>query len=167
MRRHVVLAAAFGAAWLAGVKITPPPLRDLPDPPLPIDDKVSCCESHDTNYMAWTRQHPGLTIGPQDIISDKGDEIYSFMRLQGIRNLLIMGVHTNMCILNRSFAIKRMTRMGVRCVLVRDLTDAAYDPAQRPFVSHEQGTELVVQHIEKYWCPSMLSKDLVARLSPK
>ena len=86
------------------------------------------------------------------------------MRLRGIRNLLVMGVHTNMCILNRSFAIKRMTRMGIHSVLVRDLTDAAYDTSKRPFVSHEQGTELVIQHIEKYWCPSMLSKDLVAQL---
>jgi hypothetical protein len=39
-----------------------------------------------------------------------------------------------------------------------------YDPRQRPRVSHERGTELVVQHIERYWCPSIPSEDLT-RLS--
>ncbi len=72
-----------------------------------------------------------------------------------------MGVHTNMCILNRGFAIKQMTRWGIRTVLVRDLTDAMYDPQDRPFVSHAQGTELVIQHIEKYWCPTAVSTDLL------
>jgi hypothetical protein len=43
--------------------------------------------------------------------------------------------------------------MGVRCNLVRDLTDAMYNPARRPFVSHDHGTELVIEHIEKYWRP--------------
>jgi hypothetical protein len=75
-----------------------------------------------------------------------------------------MGVHANMCILNRSFAIKRMTEWGLRCVLVRDLTDAMYNPARKPFVSHAAGTELVIEHIEKYWCPSTRSADLLAAL---
>ena len=54
-----------------------------------------------------------------------------------------------------------MTRWGIHCVLVRDLTDAMYNPIKPPFVTHEDGTELVIQHIEKYWCPSILSKDLI------
>jgi len=70
-------------------------------------------------------------------------------------------VHTNMCVLGRSFAIRQMTRWGVPCVLVRDLTDTMYNPRMRPFVSHEEGTELVVEHIERYWCPTVLSEELV------
>jgi hypothetical protein len=53
-----------------------------------------------------------------------------------------------------------MTRLGFEVVLVRDLTDAMYDPRKRPFVSHTRGTELVVEHIEAKWCPSILSDDL-------
>jgi hypothetical protein len=45
-------------------------------------------------------------------------------------------------------------------VLVRDLTDAGYDPRLRPFVSEARGTELVVEHIERNFCPSVLSEDL-------
>ena len=69
-----------------------------------------------------------------------------------------------MCILNRTFAIKQMTKWGVRCILLRDLTDAMYDPQAAPFVSHERGTELVIEHIERHWCPSALSADLRAAL---
>jgi hypothetical protein len=71
-----------------------------------------------------------------------------------------MGVHTNMCVLGRPFGIRQMVRLGKNVVLARDLTDAMYDPRQPPYVSHARGTELVVEHIERYWCPSMLGKDL-------
>jgi hypothetical protein len=46
-------------------------------------------------------------------------------------------------------------------VLVRDLTDAMYDPRDHPYVSHKRGTEMVIEHIERYWCPSILSADLL------
>jgi hypothetical protein len=75
-----------------------------------------------------------------------------------------MGVHTNMCVLNRTFAIKQMTKWGIRTVLVRDLTDAMYNPGDRPYVSHDRGTELVVEHIEKYWCPTVVSGEVARAL---
>ena len=142
-------------------KIDPPAPRQIDAPPLPIDDTDGGCDSDEKTYKAWTRQHPAIKIAGEDYISDKGPEIYSALKHEGIERLLVMGVHTNMCILNRTFAIKQMTRWGVNCALVRDLTDAMYDPKDKPFVSHDRGTELVVEHIEKYWCPSTLSKHLL------
>src|SRR5580692_4857113 len=56
--------------------------------------------------------------------------------------------------------IRQMTRLGFHVVLVRDLTDTMYDPRTRPFVSHARGTELVIEHIETMWCPSILGEDL-------
>jgi hypothetical protein len=76
----------------------------------------------------------------------------------------VAGVHANMCVLNRTFAIRQMTKWGVRCLLVRDLTDAMYNPLRHPVVSHERGTELVIEHIEKYWAPTVSSVDLVRAL---
>jgi nicotinamidase-related amidase len=137
----------------------------IEDPPLPIDDSKGGCDTGDTFYKAWSRQHPAIPIAAGDAISDKGVEIYPMLRSRGITNVLVMGVHTNMCVLNRSFAIKQMTRLGMHCVLVRDLTDAMYDPKAKPFVSHDRGTQLVIEHIEKYWCPSVLSTDISAALS--
>ncbi|MEO7142409.1 MAG: isochorismatase [Bryobacteraceae bacterium] len=149
---------------LAAPQVAPPASLALSDPPLPIDDKAGGCETHDKFYKAWTREIATLKIGAGDVISDKGAEVYSFLRYRGIENLLVMGVHVNMCILNRTFAIKQMTKWGIHCVLVRDLTDSMYNPEAAPHVSHPRGTELVVEHIEKYWAPSALSRDLVKAL---
>lgn len=148
-------------------KIDPPPALTLPDPPLPIDDKRGGCETPDQFYKAWTREHPGLRIDPADVISDNGAEIYSFLRDRDIRTLLVVGVHTNMCVLNRTFAIKRMTALGIRCILVRDLTDAMYNPQDPPHVSHDAGTQLVIEYIEKYWAPTATSFDLLRAFGVK
>ena len=86
--------------------------------------------------------------------------MYSILKEKGITTLVVMGVHTNMCVLNRSFAIKQMRKWGVDTYLVRDLTDAMYNPKMRPFVPHDRGTELIIEYIETYWCPSITGKDL-------
>jgi len=132
------------------------------DPPLPIDDTDGGSDTGETPWhKAWSRQHAGIEIDPRvDVISDQGPEIFAFLQQRGIAHLLIAGVHTNMCILNRSFGIKQMVRWGVDVALVRDLTDAMYNPARSPYVSHEQGTQLVIEYIEKFWCPTLLSQDL-------
>ena len=153
----------FRQRILAVPGIEPPEDIELPDSePLPIDDSDGGCDSGEVpGRKPWSRQNSAIKITGGDVISDSGREIYGFMRHRGIENLISMGVHTNMCILKRSFGIKQMTRWGVKCVLVRDLTDAMYNPARPPYVSHEEGTELVVQHIEKCWCPTVLSDDLM------
>jgi hypothetical protein len=66
-----------------------------------------------------------------------------------------------MCILNRSFAVKQMVRWGMGVALIRDLTDSLYNPAMRPYVCHEEGTRLVIDFIEKFWCPSVDSQQLL------
>jgi len=140
----------------------PQPL-DLPDPPQPIDASDGGCDDEPQCKSGgpWTRQDPVIEIGPNDGISDNGQEVYNLLQTKGISTLLIMGVHTNMCILGRSFSIKAMTRLGIDCILVRDLTDAMYNPRKSPFVSHQAGTNLVIGYIEKYWCPTILSQDLL------
>jgi nicotinamidase-related amidase len=154
------------AAAAAAPKAEPPPPLDVAAPPLPIDDSSGGCDTPgEKTFRAWTREHPGIPITGGDLITDRGDEVYAALKAHGINHLLIAGVHTNMCILNRSFAIKQMTRWGVPCILLRDLTDAMYDPRDRPYVSHEQGTQLVIEHIEKYWCPTALSADLLAAIA--
>lgn len=132
---------------------------------LPIDDSDGGCDDlpQCKNHKAWTRQHARIRLMPGDGVSDSGQEIYNALRERGIKNILYMGVHANMCVLGRPFAIRQMTALGFNCVLVRDLTDAMYNPRMKPNVTHAAGTELVIQHIEKYWCPTALSKDLRPR----
>ena len=86
-----------------------------------------------TNSLA---RGPGLDAGnrqieikPVDGISDKGDEVYNLMRQKGVENVIVMGVHTNMCVLNRPYAIRPLVNQGMDVALVWDLTDTMYNPA--------------------------------------
>jgi nicotinamidase-related amidase len=146
--------------------VEPPPPLDHADPPLPIDDSDEGSDTGETTtFKAWSRQHPGLAIDQErDFITDNGPQVYSILQQQGIEQALIMGVHTNMCVLRRSFAIKQMVKWGVNIALARDLTDTMYNPARPPYVSHDEGTRLVVEYIEKFWCPSLVSSDLLHNL---
>jgi nicotinamidase-related amidase len=139
----------------------PPKELHITSPPLPIDDSGGGCDTAgDKEHRVWSCEHPGLTVAPEDYISDSGQEVYNLLRSRGIETVFYTGVHTNMCILNRTFAIKQMTKWGVHCILLRDLTDAMYNPQDAPHVTHQQGTELVVEYIEKYWGPTALSEGL-------
>ncbi|MGD0500373.1 MAG: hypothetical protein ABSC23_18280 [Bryobacteraceae bacterium] len=111
------------------------------------------------NYP-WEREHPAIQIIGYDGISADGQEIYNFLKQEGITNVALMGVHANICIMNRAFGCREMTRLGFNTVVARDLVDGMYDPRRRPFVSHERGTELIVEFIEATWCPSILGADL-------
>lgn len=143
--------------------VAPPAELAREDPPLPVDASDGGSDTGEGDwYKAWRRQHPGIWIDyGRDVISDQGREVYSFMAGRGIDRLLIMGVHTNMCVLGRSFAIKQMVRWGKQVALVRDLTDAMYNPARPPYVGHWEGTRLVIEYIEKFWCPTVLSADIL------
>ncbi|MBP8130894.1 MAG: isochorismatase family protein [Candidatus Hydrogenedentes bacterium] len=148
----------------AAPPVAPPDQKTVADPPLPIDDSDGGCPGPEQPYAAWTRQTATLPVGEYDGISDDGREVYHFLAQEGITHVIIMGVHTNMCVLNRSFGIRQLSRWGLDCCLVRDLTDTMYNPAMPPRIPHDEGTDLVVQHIEKYWCPSLTSEDLLAGL---
>ncbi len=150
---------------LAVKPTAPPRSKELPNPPLPIDDSDGGCDDGPTPFRkAWTRQHVAIRIDPErDFVTDTGKEVYGILADRGVKTVFVMGVHTNMCVLNRTFAIKQLRRWGVDCVLVRDLTDTMYNPKMRPFVDHDEGTQLVVRYIERYWCPTVESKELVKR----
>ena len=105
-------------------------------------------------------QHPAINIIGYDGVSDNGQEIYNFLEQEGRNNIVLMGVHTNMCVLGRPFGIRQQKYLGKNVVLCRDLTDALYDPRDAPHVSHARGLELVIEHIEQFWCPSILGEDL-------
>ena len=145
------------------------PPSEIPhdDPPLPVDASDGGCDTDDNaagcNKRVWIRQHEGIYIDKEhDVISDDGREIYNVLVNNRIDHLIIMGVHTNMCVLGRSFAIKQMVRWGVDIMLCRDLTDSMYNPAKSPYVSHAEGTRLIIEYIEKFWCPTITSEDLLS-----
>jgi nicotinamidase-related amidase len=137
--------------------------------PLPIDDTDWCdCEKkcpikeiEASQKWPWTRQIATIEIAPEDVISADGQEIWNVFQQRGIKNVIMTGVHTNMCVLGRSFGIRQWAMLGMNVVLVRDLTDGLYDPRKPPHVSHDAGVALLIGHVEKYWCPSIPSADVL------
>ena len=110
----------------------------------------------------WLRQTDLLEIDPDtDYISDRGDEIWNILQSLGIRNVILCGVHTNMCVIGRPFGLRQMARNGKHVVLMRDMTDTMYNPQRWPHVSHFVGTQLIVSHIERYICPTITSDQIL------
>ncbi|MBT6847436.1 MAG: isochorismatase family protein, partial [Planctomycetaceae bacterium] len=105
----------------------------------------------------WTKQTDLIEINDKDVISDNGEEIWNVLQQAGIKNVVLVGVHTNMCVLGRPFGLRQMAQNGMNVVLCRDLTDTMYNPKMKPFVSHFTGTDLIVEHIEKWVCPTITS----------
>lgn len=133
---------------------------------LPIDDTdmgCSCTGEKCTVREAWTRQIAAIGIESGDALTDDGQETWNLLSARGIRNVILCGVHLNMCVLGRPFAIRQQVYLGMNVALMRDMTDTMYNPERPPGVDHFTGTDLVVEHVEKFWCPSFTSSDLTGR----
>ena len=109
----------------------------------------------------WRHENDAIKIADEDAISASGVEIGNLLAQRGIDNVMLLGVHTNMCVISRPFGLRNMVRLGKHVLLVRDLTDAMYNPRMPPRVSHVRGTELMVEYIEQHVCPTITSSDLL------
>ena len=109
----------------------------------------------------WTRQIDVLKIHDSDAISDSGVEIWNLLEQRGITNVILMGVHLNMCVSGRPFGLRQMAQNGKHVVLMRDMTDTMYNPARWPYVSHHRGTALFVEYVEKVICPTITSSQIL------
>ena len=108
--------------------------------------------------LPWKAQSKLIEIiADNDFISDKGDEVWNILESRKIDNVILVGVHVNMCVLGRPFGLRQMARNGKNAILVRDMTDAMYNPDRWPYVDHLSGTDLIISHIEKYVCPTTTS----------
>lgn len=105
----------------------------------------------------WTRQTALIDIAPDDVVTDDGQEFFNVLAERGIADVLVMGVHTNVCVLSRPYGIRQLVYWGKRPVLCRDLTDAFHQDPR----GHAWGTAQVVAHIERRWCPTVTSDQLV------
>jgi nicotinamidase-related amidase len=127
----------------------------IADPgPCSCDSPEPCCDPGSPD--PWTHQISSIEIGAEDAVSDDGYEVFNLLESRGISDVVVMGVHTNICVLGRPFGIRQLVYLGKRPLLCRDLTDSFHRDAR----GHLRGTELVVEHIERFWCPSVTSDQL-------
>ena len=115
--------------------------------------------------MPWKMQSSLIEIdSDHDFISDKGDEVWNILHSRRIQNVILVGVHTNMCVLGRPFGLRQMVRSGKNVVLMRDMTDCMYNPDSWPFMDHFTGNDLIVSHVERFVCPTITSDQILGGL---
>ncbi len=118
-----------------------------------IDSDGGCdCNPPCKQGSPWTHEIDTLKIESPDAITDSAEAVY-LMKERGIENVIVMGVHANMCVLGRLFAIRQLVQQGFHVVLMRDLTDTMYNSRSAPYVSHFTGTDLVVRAHRKALVP--------------
>lgn len=143
----------------------------------PIDQTDGGEDDDPTEHAAWAKELEGKGLNPKapwtrqidvlridqakDAISDSGVEIWNLLEARNIDNVILMGVHVNMCVSGRPFGLRQMAKNGKHVVLMRDLTDSMYNPKRWPFVSHVRGTDLYIKHVEKRICPTITSDQLI------
>lgn len=115
------------------------------------------CEVARSAPWPWTGQIDTIRIEDHDAITDSGVEVWNLLEARGIKNVILMGVHTNMCVLGRPFGLRNLANAGKNVALMRDLTDAMYNSRRPPHVNRFTGTDFVVEHIEQYVCPTITS----------
>jgi len=159
---------------LALANPSPMPARDTwyernpeREPPLPIDasDGGCPCTPACTPRKVFTRQSEAVVIDSTDMISTNELEIQAIFDRLAIERVLILGVHLNMCMLGRSFGIRRWVELGRDILLVRDLTDVIYNPKSYPHVTLDRALSLTIAHVEACLCPSVSSTDILRAMS--
>ena len=132
---------------------------------LPIDDSDMGCDCREKCPIRspWTRQTAAIEIAEGDAITDDGQETWNLLAERKINNVVLCGVHLNMCVLGRPFAIRQMVRLGKNVALVRDMTDVMYNPERPPGGTHFDGIDRMVEHVERYWCPSFTSTAITGK----
>jgi nicotinamidase-related amidase len=149
---------------IAGYGPAPEP-RPVAVPPMPMEPRNGGSDTDEPlapDTPVWSRQHQAIEINTDlDVITDDGRELAAYLRAHDRDVVLMTGVHTNMCILRRSFGLVALAGHGLSPVLVADLTDAMYDPADPPYVDHDAGTQLVIRYIEAFVAPTTHSGEVV------
>jgi hypothetical protein len=118
---------------VATPKVKAPEVRDVPNAKFTAPYDACLCGPgiHCGGNYGWDAMNPDLYIAPDDFFSSSTDEIYAILSGRGVKNVIYMGVHTNMCVYGKPGALSHMWKAGMNCLLARDLNDAftAYHPA--------------------------------------
>jgi nicotinamidase-related amidase len=74
----------------------------LTDPGLCSCDSPAPCGDTPSHGI---RQTAVIDIAPGDVVTDDGQEFYNVLEERGIADVVLMGVHTNVCVLSRPYGV--------------------------------------------------------------
>ena len=145
-------------------KVTVPKVMDVTCPPVPDAGGCACGRERCAGNFGWDGMHPGLAIGPGDLMPDTQAEVYAICQKYGLTHLIYVGFHTQVCLLGKPMGLRAMKAAGLNCVLARDMTDAhpGYDPSRN--FTPDLNTEQVVEHFEKHLAPTIHFQQELAKL---
>lgn len=136
--------------------------KGLSFPPIPFDDSDGGVNEKNPNFKRDDVDlHPSIEVSNTDAMSDNSKEILNYLNHHDIKLLLVVGVHTNMCVLDRPYGIKNLARYGFPMALVRDLTDPMVKPDGIKVKDRDDAKDKIVKFIEQYFCPSVDSRDFI------
>lgn len=132
------------------------------EPPLPIDTSGGGCDCPEAPCpqdmdAAPRRQIETIAIGPDDAITDDGQELYNLLEAEDRENVIVVGAGAETWFGASAVAVRANVNHGKNAVVLRDLTDALYDHRAMPYVDHYRGVDLLALYSEAYWCPTTLS----------
>ncbi|MDR3228347.1 MAG: isochorismatase family protein [Puniceicoccales bacterium] len=144
-------------------KISNPREQNVPYPLRSGDSR--CREFGETSGPFSNKQTEFIEIDDNDILTDDFKEIKDYLKENGYKNVILSGVHTDMCVIGRPFGLRAMVKAGYNTVLMRDLTDSAWNCAsrQKNVTDHYTGQRLLSAYIEQYVCPTITSVDISGR----
>lgn len=145
--------------------VDPIPMPQGPDlvcPPAPDGGGCTCGRERCQGNFGWDGMHPDLSIGPDDLMPNDPERLYTLCKERGITHIIFFGVHTQVCLLGKSVGLRAMTRAGFKCALARDLTDAhgRYEPGVE---TPDDFTSKVVAHFEKHLAATVNFADMLRR----
>lgn len=133
------------------------------DPPKPFDNG-DCDVPGFNEHPVWTKEIDLITIHAEDALieeSDGGQTLWNLIVSRGLKHLVYVGVAENLCIMNRSFAVKAVVSWGMAPAVAREVTDTMYDPSKTPYCSHERSVVLMTEFIEKFWSKTVSVYDFL------
>ena len=167
---HVIFAPSDVTSYYAATAVrhrtlalpnaTLPPTRPKynhtpPAFPLGTATDGSCDDGHSKPGSPWTHQLDALLIDERVDYLIAADlpgnptagtqELFNIIHHESVKNVVYMGVHENMCVMGRPFAIEQVASWGwppERIGVIRELVDVSYNPSDPPYVSHAEGLAL-------------------------
>lgn len=124
------------------------------EPPVTVDNdpRMTClCDAVPDPSRRYTRQTDIISIDDtRDAITSDPRELYGLFQAQGIKTVLYVGVHLNICVLwYRQTSLIPVQELGFETLIVRDLTDVLSE-VQHPEQLHSEKNAAMLRHIEKH-----------------
>lgn len=74
--------------------------------------------------------HLDLKVAPKDFVAWGTREVWNIIGARQLKKLIYVGIAADICVLGKGEGIVPMSRLGVPCILARDLTDTDSYPPQ-------------------------------------